>query len=76
MPSCAISYGARPVMSRPMIAPAAARLDQAHEALEQRALAHAVAPHQADRLAARDLEIDAAQDVAGAVVAVAGPWRR
>jgi hypothetical protein len=39
-----------------MTRPCRARLHQAHQALEQRALAHAVAAHQADGLAARHVK--------------------
>jgi ABC-type dipeptide/oligopeptide/nickel transport system ATPase component len=49
---------------------ALARLHQAEHALEQGRLPHAVAPHQADRLTARDAEVDAVQDVARPVVRV------
>ena len=43
---------------------------QARKQLQQRGLAHAVAPHEADRLALAHGEVNAAQDVAGAVVGV------
>ena len=49
---------------------AAAWLDQAHDAFEQRAFAHAVTPHQANGFAAPDREVDTAQDVTGTVVGV------
>ena len=43
---------------------------QAHDALEQGAFAHAVAPHEANGFPAGDLEVNATQDVAGAVEGV------
>jgi hypothetical protein len=46
------------------------RPHQAEHGFQQRGLAHAVAAHQAERLAARDGEVDAVQDVADAVEAV------
>ena len=49
---------------------ALARLHQAHDRLQGRALADAVAAEQADHLAGPDLERDAVQDVALAVIGV------
>ena len=49
---------------------ACARFDQAHDAFEQGAFAHTVAPHQTDGFGAGHGEVNAAQDVAGAVVGV------
>ncbi len=46
---------------------AGCRRQQAHDALEQRRLAHAVAAHQARARAASDVEIDVPQGVAAAV---------
>ena len=45
-------------------------MDEAHDGLERRALADAVAAQQADDLALADVERDAVQDVALAVVGV------
>ena len=45
-------------------------LHQAHDGLERGALADAVAAEQADHLAAADVQRDAVQDVALAVVGV------
>ena len=45
-------------------------MHQAHDGLERRALADAVAPEQAHHLAAADVERDAVQDVALAVIGV------
>jgi predicted nucleotidyltransferase len=42
----------------------------AEQAADQRALAHAVAPEQADGFAAPDLQVDAVKDMAGAVPGV------
>ena len=49
---------------------AVARLHQAHDGLERRAFADAVAAEQADHLAGADGERDAVQDVALAVIGV------
>jgi hypothetical protein len=57
-------------MSSPRTAPALARPHQAEHGLDQRGLAHAVAPHEADGLALAHGEIDAVQDVADAVEGV------
>jgi hypothetical protein len=46
------------------------RMNEAHDGLERRALADAVAPEQAYHLAGPDLERDTVQDVALAVVGV------
>src|SRR5262249_23938833 len=46
------------------------RPHQSEHAFQERRLAHAVTPHQRDRLALADHEIDAVQDVAGPVVRV------
>ena len=49
---------------------AMARTHHAQHALDERGLAHAVAPHQGNALAFADMEVDAVQDVAGTVVGV------
>jgi len=45
-------------------------MDEAHDGLERRALAHAVAPEQAHDLPAVDVERDPMQDVTLAVIGV------
>ncbi len=49
---------------------ACARRHDAHDGFEQGAFAHAIAPHEANGLAALHGEINAAQDVALAVIGV------
>ena len=46
------------------------RLDESQHAADERALAHAVASHEADGLAAIDAEIDAVKHMAGSVIRV------
>src|SRR4029079_14286694 len=66
-------YAMRRLVRRIAAADMDASLPGAHEAQEgaqKRGLAHAVAAHQADRLAAPDRKADAVQDVVRAVVRV------
>jgi hypothetical protein len=69
--------GARALVGRPAVDRLAVELDaaaldghQAHDRLQQRGLAHAVAPEQHADLAERGREADVAQDVRAAVVLV------
>src|SRR5437899_7790392 len=52
---------------------ARAGFDDPEHAANQRALAYPVAPHEPDRLAAADAEVDAVQNVAGAIIGVQLP---
>ena len=71
MPRRASLCGGTPVMAWPFEQHRAlARPHQAHDGLERRRLADAVAAEQADDLAGADLQRDAMQDVALAVIGV------